>query len=179
MNRNVSHGVARFRCMTRVYFPGNCQCPSVRETALEAAVLKAVQEQIQELVDEAKFRLYDNLEKGIIDQDEYTRFKTKYSDGIAEQESQIEGLRASMVNLKEALRQDDEFVSYFEEYGSINVIDRNVLERLLDHISVEDGTHVHVYFKFSPERKKPLDFVRTIEDMGESSVCQRTFGENS
>lgn len=207
MNRNVSHDVARFRCMTRVYSPRNCQCPSIREASLEAAVLKAVQEQIQELVDakavidaaresrpdtsstneyllairraeqekkrleEAKFRLYDNLEKGIIDQDEYTRFKTKYSDGIAEQESQIEGLRASMANLKEARRQDDEFVSYFEEYGNINVIDREVLERLLDHISVEDGSHVHIYFKFSPEREKLLDFAKNIENQGKRTMC--------
>lgn len=203
MNRNVSHGVARFRCMTRVYSPGDCQCPSVREEALEAAVLNAVQEQIHKLVDakavmdaagksrpdtsstneyllairraeqekqrleEAKFRLYDNLEQGIIDQDEYTRFKTKYSDGIAEQESRIEGLRSGMANLKEARRRDDEFVSYFEEYGSIHVIDRDVLERLLDHISVEDGTHVHIYFKFSPECKKRPGLAGAAEDAGE------------
>lgn len=207
MNRNISHGVARFRCMTRIYSPRDCQCPSIREASLEAAVLKAVQEQIQELVDaktvidaareskvgngssneyllaikraerekqrleEAKFRLYDNLEKGVIDQDEYIQFKEKYNDGIVEQEHQIEGLRASMANLREARRQDDEFVSYFEEYGNINVIDREVLERLLDHISVEDGSHVHIYFKFSPEREKLLSFARNMEDMGESPVC--------
>lgn len=207
MNRNVSHGVARFRCMTRIYSPEKCQCPSIREAALEAAVLRAIQTQIQELVDakavidmarekrpgncstneyllaikrverekqrleEAKFRLYDNLERGVIDQDEYIRFKTKYNDGIAEQERQIKGLRASIANLNEARRQDDEFVSYFEEYGNINVIDREVLERLLDHISVEDGSHVHIYFKFSPEREKLLSFARNVEDMGEGSVC--------
>lgn len=207
MNRNVSHGVARFRCMTRIYSPEKCQCPSIREAALEAAVLRAIQTQIQELVDakavidaarkkrkgscstneyllaikraerekqrleEAKFRLYDNLEKGIIDPDEYARFKAKYNDGIAEQENQMEGLRASIANLKEARRQDDEFVAYFEEYGNIHTIDREVLERLLDHISVEDGSHVHIYFKFSPEREKLLSFARNMEDMGESPVC--------
>ena len=76
-----------------------------------------------------------------------------------------------MANLREARRQDDEFVSYFEEYGNINVIDREVLERLLDHISVEDGSRVHIYFKFSPEREKLLSFARNMEDMGESPVC--------
>ena len=207
MNRNVSHGVARFRCVTRIYSPEKCQCPSIREAALEAAVLGAIQTQIQELVDakavidmasekrpgncptneyllaikraerekqrleEAKFRLYDNLERGVIDQDEYIRFKTKYNDGIAEQENQIEGLRNSITNLKEARQQDDEFVAYFEKYGNIHTIDREVLERLLDHISVEDGSHVHIYFKFSPEREKLLSFARNVEDIGESPVC--------
>lgn len=207
MNRNVSQGVARFRCMTRVYSPEKCQCPSIKEASLEAAVLQAIQEQIQELVnakavidaarekkqsnssvneyllairhaerekerlEDAKFRLYDNLEKGMIDKDEYTRFKERYNAGIAEQENRIKGLLGSIADLKEARRQDDEFVSYFEEYGNIHTIDREVLEKLLDHISVEDRTHIHIYFKFSPEREKLLDFARSIENTGESAVC--------
>jgi len=189
MNRNVSNGVARFRCMTRIYAPEKCQCPSIRETVLEAAVLKAVQEQIQKLVnaktviaaarkgksgsrptDEcllalnraerekkrlegAKFHLYDNLEKGVIDQGEYIRFKEKYDMEIKEQEEQIEGLRASITERRAARRQDDEFVSFFEKHGSISMIDRETLEHLLDYISVEDDTHIHIYFKFSSERE--------------------------
>jgi len=206
MNRNVSHGVARFRCMTRIYAPDKCQCPSIRETVLEEAVLKAIQDQIQELVDakavidaaresrggnssvneyllalnraererkrleDAKFRLYDNLEKGIIDQDEYARFKERYNSEIAEQERQMERLRESMAELKEARQQDDEFVSYFGKFGNIDRIDRETLERTLDHVSVEDDSHIHIYFKFSPEREKLLDFARNIEKAGESSV---------
>lgn len=198
MNRNVSHGVARFRCMTRVYAPEKCQCKSIREEVLEAAVLKAIQGQIQELVDakavidaarknrgggsstneylpalhraererkrleDARFRLYDNLEKGIIDSDEYTRFKEKYSQEIAAQEQQMERLRKSMAERKEACRQDDQFVSFFEEYGNIDVIDRETLERVLDHVSVEDDSHIHIYFKFSPERGKRL--TRDVEE---------------
>lgn len=200
MNRNVSHGVARFRCMTRIYSPEKCQCPSIREASLEAALLHAIQGQLQELVDpkavlaaarekrrgggsaneyllavrraerekerleEAKFRLYDNLEKGVIDPDEYARFKAKYNDGIAEQESRIEGLRAGIADLEEARRRDDEFISCFEEYGSLRAIDREVLERLLDHISVEDGSHIHIYFKFSPGRKKQTLFRQNSND---------------
>ncbi len=206
MNRNVSHGVARFRCMTRIYAPDKCQCPSIRETVLEEAVLKAIQGQIQELVDakavidaaresrggnssvneyllalnraererkrleDAKFRLYDNLEKGIINQDEYARFKKRYNAENAEQERQMERLRESMVELKEARQQDDEFVSYFGKYGNIDRIDRETLERTLDHVSVEDDSHIHIYFKFSPEREKLLDFARNIEKAGESSI---------
>jgi len=199
MNRNVSNGAARFRCMTRIYAPEKCQCPSIRETVLETEVLRAVQEQIQELVDaeavidaarksrngngstdeyllalnraerekkrleNAKFHLYDNLEKGVIDQDEYIRFREKYTAEIEEQAKQIERLRANITELKAARQQDDEFVSFFEKHGNINRIDRETLERLLDHISVEDDTHIHIYFKFSSEREKLLDFAKMIE----------------
>ena len=206
MNRNVSHGVARFRCMTRIYSPEKCQCPSIREAALEAAILKAMQMQIQELVDakavidaarrtradgcaaneylialnraererkrleDAKFRLYDNLEKGILDRDEYLRFKQKYNAEITEQEGQIKRLQTAMAEFKEARRQDDEFVSYFERYGNIDRLDRETLERLLDHVSVEDAANVHIYFKFSPEREKLLDFTRNVEEESTSAA---------
>lgn len=191
MNRNVSHGVARFRCMTRIYSPEKCQCPSIRESALEDVILKAIQAQIQELVDtkavieaarrvktdsssaneyqialnraererkrleEAKFRLYDNLEKGILDQDEYLHFRETYNAEIAEQEDQIKRLQTAMTELQESRRQDDEFVSYFEQYGSIDRLDRETLERLLDYVSVEDAAHVRIYFKFSPGGGSP------------------------
>lgn len=199
MNRNVSHGIARFRCMTRIYAPEKCQCPTIRETVLEAAVLESVQEQIRDLagakaviekarhgrigecsineyllalnraerekarLEDAKFHLYDNLEKGVIDQDEYTRFKKKYIAEIAERAEQIGRLRSCMAELKEARQQDDEFVSFFVKYGNISRIDRETLERVLDHVSVEDDSHIHIFFKFSSERKKALGFAENIE----------------
>lgn len=200
MNRNASAGQGRFRCMTRVYSPEKCQCPSVKESVLEEVVLNAIQGQIQELVDaksvieaarqerpdghpsneyalairrverelkrleDAKFRLYDNLEKGIIDEDEYIQFKRKYTAEIEEQRRQIQQLQASMADLEKFRKQDDEFVAFFEKYGNINVIDRSVLERLLDHVEVVDGSNIAIYFKFSAERKKILDFAKNIEE---------------
>lgn len=183
MNRNVSHGQARFRCITRIHSPETCQCPSVKESTLEDAVLAAIQTQIRELVDaeqvvaaacrrngrpqhgylvalrqaeqkkkrlsEAQFRLYDNLEKGIIDQEEYRQFKERYYAEIAEQDVQIRQLQDHLAQLEEAQRQDDAFVAFFKENGNIPALDRDVLGRLLDHIEVTDAQHLDIYFTFS------------------------------
>lgn len=113
---------------------------------------------------EAKFRLYDRLEKGIIDQDEYLQFKERYNKEIAEQDSQITQLQANLIDIKEARKQDDEFIAYFKEYGNILTMDRDVLNRLLDHIEVRNSKQIDVYFKFSAERQKILDFAKSIED---------------
>lgn len=51
MNRVVSQGYARYRCMTRTYAPDKCQCTSVKEDYLEELILQTVQSQIQRLVD--------------------------------------------------------------------------------------------------------------------------------
>ncbi|MCM1148947.1 MAG: recombinase family protein [Butyricicoccus sp.] len=208
MNRNVSNGQPRFRCMTRVYAPEKCQCPSVRESVLEQAILSTIQRQIQELVDakavidaarrestggrsqneykialdlaakekerlsDAKFRLYDSLERGLIDRDEYIHFKARYNAGITEQDEQIRRLRENLEQIREARKQDDEFIAFFKEFGTINSLDRDVLNRLVDHIEVTDAQHIDIYFKFSAERKKLLDFAKDIEEQAHSNnVC--------
>lgn len=51
MNRHVSNGQVRYRCMTRTYAPEKCRCPSVKEAYLEEILLEVIQAQIQELVD--------------------------------------------------------------------------------------------------------------------------------
>lgn len=209
MNRQTSNGNARYRCTTRLIAPDKCQCPSVKESLLEHTVLKAVQEQIQELVDakavidavresaptgrsqneyllalskaeqekkrlaEAKFRLYDNFERGILDQEEYMLFKGRYATEIAEQDQQIEKLQQDLITIKEARKQDDEFIAFFKKYGNIETLDRDTLNHLLDHIEVTNSKHIGVFFKFSSERQKILDFARNIEEANQErkNVC--------
>ena len=51
MNRVVSQGYARYRCMTRTYAPDKCQCPSIKEEFLEELILQTLQSLIARLVD--------------------------------------------------------------------------------------------------------------------------------
>lgn len=51
MNRVVSQGYARYRCMTRTYAPDKCQCPSIKEEYLEELILQTLQSLISRLVD--------------------------------------------------------------------------------------------------------------------------------
>lgn len=51
MNRVVSQGYARYRCMMRTYAPDKCQCPSIKEEYLEELILQTLQSLIARLVD--------------------------------------------------------------------------------------------------------------------------------
>lgn len=51
MNRVVSQGYARYRCMTRTYAPDKCQCPSIKEEYLEELILQTLQSLSARLVD--------------------------------------------------------------------------------------------------------------------------------
>ena len=211
MNRNVSHGVARYRCPTRAYSPESCQCPSVRESFLEEVILEAIQSQIQELVDakavidtlraeksgrrpqneyiiamnkaeqeikrmkDSCFRLYDDLQRGLIDENEYTQFRERYNARIQEQRGYLEKLENSLSELKEARRQDDEFVAFFRKYGNIERLDRETVNHLIDRVEFTDATHIDIYFKFSSQRSQLIAMAETIlsntQETEQSSVC--------
>lgn len=113
---------------------------------------------------EAKFKLYDSLQSGLIDEGEYEQFRGQYTKEIAVQEGYIAKLQASLCDLKEAQRADDEFVEFFRQYGNIQALDRATVIHLIDHIVVHDREHIEIHFKFSAEREKLLDLAKNREE---------------
>ena len=109
---------------------------------------------------EAKFKLYDSLQSGLIDEGEYEQFRDQYTQEIAVQEEYIAKLQTSLGDLAEARRADDEFVEFFRQYGNIQALDRATVIHLIDHIVVHDREHIEIHFKFSAEREKVLDLAK-------------------
>lgn len=206
MNRQVSQGVARYRCMTRAYAPEKCQCRSVKERYLEAVILEVLQSELKELIDakavidaaqkgstsrasneyqlaiakaereierikQAKFRLYDNLQSGIITEAEYSDFRARYDAELAEQDENIANLRKSIEELQATRKLDDDFVAFFQKYGNIHQLDRELLNQLLDHVEYTDPEHIDIFFKFSDERDRILDCANTILNAEKSEAA--------
>lgn len=145
--------------------------PDSAPNEYQAALRRAEQEK-KRLCD-AKFRLYDDLQQGIIDREEYELFRKRYSDEIATQELYIEKLNANLEELANAKQLDDDFIAFFKKYGNIEKLDRDILNHLLDHVEVISPNHIEVYFRFSGVSQKILDLVQPIEDSKQSDrmVC--------
>lgn len=108
-------------------------------------------------LDEARFKLYDNFQRGIIDEDEYQQFRIHYKAELTKQDEYIAQLRCGLAELKESRKADDEFIAFFSKYGSIQTLDRAVVTQLIDRIVVMDSKNISVYFKFSKHYEKILD----------------------
>ena len=121
------------------------------------------------------FRLYDDLQRGLIDENEYTQFRERYNARIQEQRGYLEKLENSLSELKEARRQDDEFVAFFRKYGNIERLDRETVNHLIDRVEFTDATHIDIYFKFSSQRSQLIAMAETIlsntQETEQSSVC--------
>lgn len=112
---------------------------------------------------EAQFRLYDNFQRGIIDQDEYEYFRSQYKAEILTQDSYIKQLQGNIASIQDTQRSDDEFVSLFEKFGNIQTLDRAVMTHLVDHVVVKDAKNICVYFKFSGECERIFDLAQFIQ----------------
>lgn len=198
LNRCTTNGYGSYRCPTRTYAADQCNCPSVSEKKLMSITLRAVQKQIDLLVDakkaietartqsaggrardeytsalyraekekqrlsDARFKLYDNLQKGLLDQNEYEYFRAQYKAEMLTQDAYIKQLQDNIASIRDSRKADDEFIAFFERYGNIQVLDRAVVTQLIDRIAVNDAKHICVYFKFTAECSRILNLAKAV-----------------
>lgn len=111
---------------------------------------------------EARFRLYDDLQNGIIHQEEYESFRNRYNHEFHEKEILIRQLQDSIESMTSSRKADDEFVAFFEKFGNIQALDRAVMVNLIDRVVINDSKNICVYFKFSDECNRILDLAQSI-----------------
>ena len=138
------------------------QKSGARTNEYSLAIQKAERE--KKRLQEAKFKVYDDYTSGLITREDYKFFSQKYDAGIAEQEDSIEKNRQSMSVLEESRRQDDEFVRFFEAYGNIQRLDREIMTNLVDHVVYYTQEHMEIYFRFSDFQQKILDLAFAVAE---------------
>lgn len=63
----------------------------------------------------------------------------------------IERINQNLIELKEAYRQDADFLSSFEQYCNIQTLDRDILNQLVYHIAFHDKQHIEIYLCFTDQ----------------------------
>lgn len=128
----------------------------------------------QERLQDAQFHLYDDLQSGLLRREEYVRFRERYGAEIAAQEAKIEQMNQSLLQLKEARQQDDEFVAFFQKYGNIERLDRDTVNQLIQKVVFHDKQNIEVYFRFADEYEKLCSFSNTIQEQTTSQFAAAT-----
>ena len=123
----------------------------------------------QERLRDAQFHLYDDLQSGFLPKEQYLRFWERYDAEIAVQEAKIEQLNRSLLQLKEARQQDDEFVAFFQKYGSIQKLDRETVNQLIQKVVFHDKQHIELYFRFADEYEKLCSLASAAKE--QETVC--------
>ena len=96
--------------------------------------------------------LYENLADGIIDRDEYARFKQNYAGRAAECEKQMDALQESLVQIKEHGGEHREWMTRFRKHQNITELERSIL--------IYKDYRVEVHFRFEDKFGWQMDIPR-------------------
>lgn len=109
-----------------------------------------------------KLKLYENLQEGMIGQDEYFLFKKSYAMKIQEAEQAIAAIEAEREQMVNNNREQLSWTEVFKQYQNITEVTRNVVVDLIDHIEILEGKGIHVVFRYHDNWDKLIAAVSNI-----------------
>lgn len=113
-----------------------------------------------------RMKLYESLEEGMIDKDEYFIFKKNYSDKISLAEKNIQSLEAERDAAVKKNAADYSWVDAFKKYEGIERVERQVVVNLISEIRVYEGNVVEIDFQHNDAIEAALKIIDTLpEDM--------------
>lgn len=114
-----------------------------------------------------KLRLYENLQEGLIGQDEYFLFKKSYAAKIVEAEAAIMAIEDEREQAVSRNRDSLSWMETFKKYRNITSVNRSMVVDLIRQVNVFEGGRAEVVFRYADEAEK---VVRMLEDYSRQAV---------
>lgn len=106
-----------------------------------------------------KMKLYDNLQDGLINQDEYFLFKKAYSDRIADAERAIRRLEREREDMVGRNASELSWTEVFLQYRNLREIDRKAVVDMVEGIRVFEDKRILVKFRYMPDFEKMVNML--------------------
>ena len=114
-----------------------------------------------------KLKLYENLQEGLIGQDEYFLFKKSYAVKIAEAEAAIRAIEDEREQAVSRNRDSLSWMESFKKYRNITSVNRSMVVDLIRQVNVFEGGRAEVVFRHADEAEK---VVKMLEDFSRQAV---------
>ena len=114
-----------------------------------------------------KLKLYENLQEGLIGQDEYFLFKKSYAAKIAEAEAAIMAIEDEREQAVSRNRDSLSWMETFKKYRNITSVNRSMVVDLIRQVNVFEGGKAEVVFRYADEAEK---VVKMLEDYSRQAV---------
>lgn len=109
-----------------------------------------------------KMKLYENLEEGIINQQEYFQYKGNYTTKIADAEEAIRNLEKERREAVEGNRRETVWINVFKKYENIDRLDRRAVVEMIDHINVYEDNRIKIIFKYKDECERAINYIEKL-----------------
>lgn len=109
--------------------------------------------------------LYENLNDGIIDRDEYLDLKKTYTRRREEAEQQADDIRAEMEQEISHSSKGHKWIDRFRRYQNITELDRTIVVSLIERILVYRDHRVEIVYRWKDEYRWYLDLLIKAQEM--------------
>lgn len=111
-----------------------------------------------------KMKLYENLQEGLIGQDEYFLFKKNYAMKITEAEAAIRAIENEREQAVSRNRDSLSWMDVFKQYRNITSVERCMVVDLIRQINVFEGGKVEVVYRHGDEMKKVIKMLENLPE---------------
>lgn len=111
-----------------------------------------------------KLKLYENLQEGLIGQDEYFLFKKSYATKITEAEAAIQAIENEREQAVSRNRDSLAWMEVFKKYRNVSAVDRCMVVDLIRQINVFEGGKVEVVFRHGDEADKVVKMLEHLPE---------------
>ena len=101
-----------------------------------------------------KLKLYENLQEGMIGQDEYFLFKKSYAAKIEEAEMAIAAIEAEREQTVGRNRERLAWIDVYKKYRNVTEITRRLVVDLIEQIKVYEGSRIEIIWRYQDEYQK-------------------------
>lgn len=110
-----------------------------------------------------KLKLYENLQEGIINQEEYFMFKKSYSAKIQKSAEAIKLLEEERDRMLDGTRERMSWINVFKKNANLKSLDRTAVVELIESILVYEDRRVEVVFRYRDESEKYMALLENMQ----------------
>ena len=103
--------------------------------------------------------LYEDLKDGIITRDDYRHMIEDYERQATALQTILGNLQAERAELEKGVDTENPFITAFTKHQNIDLLTREILTELIDHVKIYEGGDISIRFKFSDELRRIVEFI--------------------
>lgn len=120
-----------------------------------------------------KASIYEDLQEGLISQEEFLQMKEGYSQQISEIEQDIGKLKKERAMIQEGVADRSGWLSQFRKYQNLPSLSRAAVVNLVDQIQLYPDKKIRVVLRYQDQLADMMEFLRgqdTAERLSEAEV---------
>ena len=115
--------------------------------------------------DKMLFSLYDNLQLGIIGEEEQLRLRAQYTALKEDAEQAIISLSREIKDIISCSGEKSQWIERFRQYHDFNEITRRMVITLIDTITVHPGSRLDILFRYRYDYERAISFAKAVSQL--------------